>query len=356
MHPLAQTRITRLAVGVTLALFVSQALGWPAGYLSPVLVSVLLAQPLSAPGIKVFVGFVLLLTGSLLIGVLIDPLVRTIPLAGSLLMFLLLFLVFRFAVSGGAPLLATFLSMGIAVVPVMGSSNPKVAMLLLQALGAAAVTAAVFTWLAHRLIPDPITFSASPPPATKHDHSSWSATLALRSLFVVAPLMLLLMASGNAHSYAPVLIKSMALGQQVATDQRRQAAHELVLSTTLGGIGALLIWSVLKIWPSLLIYTLLVFTFSLVMGRGIFQGEQAHPRASMWSYALMTCLVVLGPTVSAGEGGDPALGAMLTRILLMILASLYAAGTVWLFNRWVLRGRLCETAADHNTALTASAR
>ena len=38
----------------------------------------------------------------------------------------------------------------------------------------------------------------------------------------------------------------------------RQAAKSLLLSTVIGGVGAIVAWQVLSVWPSLVMYVLLV--------------------------------------------------------------------------------------------------
>jgi hypothetical protein len=46
------------------------------------------------------------------------------------------------------------------------------------------------------------------------------------------------------------------MGQQAGLDQTRQAGKSLLFSTFIGGVGAIIGWQVLGVWPSLVMYTL----------------------------------------------------------------------------------------------------
>ena len=73
------------------------------------------------------------------------------------------------------------------------------------------------------------------------------------------------------------MIKVSSMGQQASVDQSRQAGKSLIISTLVGGIGAIVAWQVLSIWPSLVIYVLLAGLGGLIMGPKIFAGPGMHP-------------------------------------------------------------------------------
>ncbi len=83
--------------------------------------------------------------------------------------------------------------------------------------------------------------------------------------------------SSASASYAAFMIKVASMGQQAGVDQSRQAGKSLLLSTVIGGIGAIVGWQVLSIWLSLLIYVLLIGLGGLIMGPRIFAGAGMHP-------------------------------------------------------------------------------
>ncbi len=112
--------------------------------------------------------------------------------------------------------------------------------------------------------------------------------------------------SSASASYAAFMIKVASMGQQAGVDQSRQAGKSLLLSTVIGGIGAIVGWQVLSIWPSLLIYVLLIGLGGLIMGPRIFAGAGLHPAGATWSYGYLTMIVVLAPAVLDGQTGASA--------------------------------------------------
>ncbi|MFW2403382.1 MAG: DUF2955 domain-containing protein, partial [Gammaproteobacteria bacterium] len=165
---IADVRTLRLAAGLALAFGLSQAIGWPASFISAVLTSVLLALPTPAPTLKTCIGFVLVMSISLAIGIQLLPLLHNQPGAGVVMTILALFWVFYFGARGGQPLLSAFLLVGLTLIPVMGSESIDVALVLLWALALNAMAAFIFVWFAFALFPDPPVSGSSAPaqPAT----------------------------------------------------------------------------------------------------------------------------------------------------------------------------------------------
>ena len=98
---IADLRTLRLGVGLALSFGISQALGWPASFITPVLVSVLLALPMPAPGLKMGIGFALAITASLIIGSWLLPMLHNQPGAGVIAVVVALFWCFYFGARGG---------------------------------------------------------------------------------------------------------------------------------------------------------------------------------------------------------------------------------------------------------------
>ena len=106
----------------------------------------------------------------------------------------------------------------------------------------------------------------------------------------------------------------------------------LLASTLWGGLGAIIAWNVLSIWPSLLMYTLLVGLAGLVYGRWIFQGPGVHPNFQMVQYAYLTMIVILAPAVLDVAFGSAAGSAFWSRLLLFILIAFYGTAAVAVFD------------------------
>ena len=155
MHPVAARRIIRLAFGVALALFVSQVFDWGLAFVTPVLLSVLLALPLPAPNMKQSTVFVVaLMLPLVLTSWLLLPVLTYQPLVGMLLLIAACFWSFYYSASGGSPVLGAFLTMGLAIVAAIGSVSVEAVIAINKALALNAVIAISMMSLIYVLFPD----------------------------------------------------------------------------------------------------------------------------------------------------------------------------------------------------------
>jgi hypothetical protein len=335
MHPLAARRILRLALGTGLCLFCSQLAGWPLSFIAPVLTMFILALPLPAPGFRKGLVFVLAMLAPMLAGLALLPFLEHARWSGIVLLALALFYSFYFTARGGSPVVGTFMTMGLTLVVTIGSVNTEILLLLIQALAVNSVFGIVFVWIAHALLPDLQSRQQAPrPPAAKPGKPALSEARrsALRSLLIVLPIALLFMFMSGSPSYTVVMIKVASMGQQASSDKSREMGRSLLASTFWGGVGALAGWYILSAWPSLVLYTLLVAIAALLYGRRIFQGPAVHPEFSKWSYAFLTMLVILGPSVLDSPGSSGAGAAIWSRLWLFLLIAVYGTTAVAVFD------------------------
>jgi uncharacterized membrane protein YccC len=333
---ITQVRILRLATGTSLALAFSQAVNWNSSFITPVLVSVILGLPLPAPSFAGGTRFVAALVAALIVGLALLPALLYQPGAGVLLVNLALFGCFFYGARGGSSIIIAFLLMGLTLVPAIGSESVDGALSITRGLAIGSCVAMLFVWLSYAIFPDPeIVARPGAKPAAKPAPPSVTEAgrSALRSTLIVTPVLLwFLMASGTS-GYAAVLIKVASMGQQVSGQAARAAGRSLILSTLIGGAAASVIWWVLKIWPNLLIYSLLFLMCGLLIGPRIFAGKSFAPTGPMWSYGFLTMIVIIAPAVTDSQGGDDAGTRFTDRIIMFILATLYAVIAVNVFDR-----------------------
>ncbi len=331
MHPVAARRILRLALGTAFALLFSQLAGWSLSFIIPVLTLTILAAPIPALSIKKGVVFVLALLVPLIAAMALLPFLDYARWAGVLLVALALFYTFYFTARGGPAILGTFMTVGVTLTVTIGSVSPVALLLLIESLAKCAVFGVVFVWLAHALLPDlpQLTAAVKPPPADKPDMAE-ARRNAFRSLMIVFPIALLFMFMSGSPSYTVVMIKVASMGQQASADHSRTMGRSLLESTLWGAFGAAVLWMLLSAWPSLIFYTLLVGLGGLLIGRQIFSGVAVHPKFSMWSYAFLTMLIIIGPAVVDSPGGGGA--EIWSRLLLFIAVAVYGTAAVAVFD------------------------
>jgi hypothetical protein len=331
-HPVAARRILRLALGSGLCLAVTQAFAWPLAFIAPVLTLMLLSLPLPAPSVRQGIAVVLALVLPMIASLALLPFLSETRWAGILLLALALFFTFLYTARGGKPILGATMTVGLTLVVTIGSVSPELLALLVPAMGFNALAGVFFVWVAHLLLPDRTSDRArlQPPPAAAPLSPRAAARSALRSLAIVLPLALVFLFSSASTAYTPVMIKVASLGQQASADHSARMGRSLFMATLWGGVAAAAVWSLLRIWPGLVPYTLAVALAALLLGRRIFSGRGLAPEHDVGSYALLTLLILLGPSV-----GDPVFGGglgFLTRLGLFLLIAVYGTVAVAVFD------------------------
>ncbi len=333
MHPVAARRILRLAAGTSGALWFSQVVAWDVSFIMPVLVSFLLAVPIPAPSLKKGIIFILALALPAYGALLLLPLLDNYRMVGILTLMAACFWSFYYSAKGGSPVLGAFLTMGLALLTAVGSDSIDALLMVITALVFNAVVAMLFVWLAHAFFPElprPANMGPRPvPPVPERAMAIWSAW---RSTIIVFPVMFFFLLYQGSASYLVVMIKVASMGQQIENDTTRAAGKSLLLSTIYGGIGAIIMWQLLSIWPSLVFYTLLVALGGLIMGRRIFSGLAMHAEAGTWSYAFLTMIVLIAPAVLDGPGGASASAGFYSRLGMMFAATLYSVVAVRIYD------------------------
>jgi hypothetical protein len=331
---IASVRILRLAFGTASSLWFSQAVAWDMSFIAPVMTMFILALPLPALGLKNGIGFIAILSLTLAAGL---PTLLNQPIVGLLLLVLALYWSFYFTAKGGSALVGTLLTVGIAMTTAVGTVSVDAVLIVIKGVVFGAAVGVCFVWIAHAFIPDSLVrqdpaaaAAKSPvPPETDLTRARWNA---FRSLVIVLPIAIWFLLSSASTAYVPVMIKVASMGQQASNDATRVAGRSLVMSTLIGGAGAIIGWQVLRIVPTLSVYTLLIALGALVAGPKIFKNKGMHPEAGTWSYAYLTMIVILAPAVMDSVGGAAAGAKFLDRIVMFAGTTIYAVLAVYVFD------------------------
>ncbi|MCO4812183.1 MAG: DUF2955 domain-containing protein [Gammaproteobacteria bacterium] len=343
--PLANARILRLAFGTALSLWISQAVGWSISYMAPVLTMFLLALPMPRPKLRFIFVVVMALAVSVYGTFIFLPLLLHQKAAGFLLLSLALFHSFYFTARGGKAVIGTLVTVGLALTVAVGTVSVDALLAVAQGLMFGAAVGTSVAVLSHVLIRDPapdpsaeLQRAAQPEDAMTIDNAT-AAHNALRSLAIVAPIILWFLLSGNSAANMAVMIKVAGMGQEVSKKNTRDAAKSLIISTFAGGVAAVIAWQVLSIWPSLTLYVLLIGLAGLIFGQRIFEGGGLRHDAATWSYAFLTLIVVLAPAVLDTNSGSSADARFYDRLLMFVWATLYGVGAVYVFDAFWPRNK-----------------
>jgi hypothetical protein len=334
---IASIRILRLALATALSMWFSQVVNWPMSFLAPVFTLFILSLPVPALPLKDGIKIVVVLAVCANAGLMLLPFILNQRMVGILLLTLALFHSFYYTARGGSPAVGAFATIGLALVCSIGTVSIDAVVGVVNGLLIGMASGLTFAWIGHAILPDSsariesTAATTEKPPPNEPDLPA-ARRRAWRSLLIVMPIIIWFLLSSASASYAAVLIKVSSMGQQADLDQTNEAGSSLLMSTVIGGLAAIIGWQVLSIWPSLLMYTLLVGLGGLIMGPKIFAGSGMHAKGATWSYGFLTMIVILAPAVVDGQAGSSADLAFWSRLNMFIIATLYAIGAVFVFD------------------------
>ena len=312
----------------------SVAAAWGAGleaaFMAPVMTLVLLAKP--GPPIPLVKGVVLafFIAAMLLAGVLTVPILEYYPVTGVLLIGALFYAVSYSGARKANPL-TLFMHVALVFIPVAGFANQALATVLARTVGIALLIGVLASAISHALFPDapgPAKVAAAPAGASP-EAAGW---IALQATLIVMPVFM--MALTNPAMYLQCVMKTVGLGQQAGATNARTAGRELVGSTLVGGVLAMLVWGGLKLQPNLWMFALWTAAVSLWIGVRLFRVKATTFPPPYWLNALMTMFFVLGPAIADSANGADVYRNAAMRLTLFIGIALYASTTVWVLERW----------------------
>lgn len=336
--PLAARRVFRLAITIALSLIFAYVLRFDMPFVAPIFAFLLCAAPKPPMALKGLLGLLLVLSLTLGVGLLLLPFLMHYPITGLMLVFIGLFVSNFLSINRGKPAVATLLAAGITTISAAGTLSFEFARIVIDAFILGAAVAVVCHWLVYPLFPEDKPQSITP--ATKGGivQSNW---LAVRATLIVFPCFLVLLV--NPVTLMPMMMKAVLLGQQTSIMDAHHAGRELLGSTLVAGLFAVLIWSGLSIAPNLWMYFLWLLLVALFISGKLYAVLSSRYSPSFWQNALITMLLLLGPAVEDGANGKDVYQAFAVRMSLFIVITLYAWLALFLLE-W-LRSRTSANGA-----------
>jgi hypothetical protein len=245
-----------------------------------------------------------------------------------LLIGLCLFLAFRAGLRGGNSLASLFLVIGLTIISAAGTVDFRLAAMAVEALAKGLLVAVAVLGCCHWLFPEPA--DAPAPPAAPVLPAREAGRMALRAALVVMPAFLL--ALTDPLGYLPIILKSVSLGRQSCVAAAHGAARELLGSTLLGGVLAVIFWCALSLFVSLWMFFLWMLLFGLLAARRLYRLTPTRHPPSFWLNTLVTLVILLGQSVQDSVAGKDVYTAFAVRMGLFIAVTLYACLMLQLFE------------------------
>ena len=320
-----------LTIAVTLAAAYGLALDMP--FIAPLFAFMLSAAPKPPMGLKSLIGLTLVLSLTLGVGLILIPILTHYPLTGLMLVLLGLFFSNYLTLNLGKGPVGALLTIGVALISSAGLMGYQVATSLIDALIIGIVLAVACQWVVYPFFPED-SLPPAPPPAPAPTQSSW---LALRATLIVFPSFMLGLL--NPALYLPIVMKAVALGQQTSAMDARAAGRELLGSTLMGGVLAILFWIGLSIHPNLWMFFLWMLLFGIYITAKFYGVIASRYPPSFWQNVLVTLLILLGPAVADTATGKDPYKAFAVRMLLFIMVTIYAWIAVVVLDRLYERSK-----------------
>ncbi|HEY5646877.1 MAG TPA: DUF2955 domain-containing protein [Pseudomonadales bacterium] len=328
--PLAARRVFRLAGTTALALGVAYGIGTDLPFIAPIFALMLTAPPAPPRGPKALAGLALAITITLGVGPLLAPMLQNYPVTALLVAAVGIYLCNHLSINLGKGPVATLLTMGITMVSAVATLSHALAVTVIESLAVAVVIAIVCQWIVYPWFPEaPSPSAPTPLPAHDPDAERW---ISLRATLVVLPAYLL--ALTNPTLYLPVIMKSVTLGQQTSLVALRGAGGELLGSTCLGGIMAILFWFALGVSTNLWMFTLWMLLFGVFFASRFYQVVPSRFTPSFWMNAAVTMLILLGSAVQDSANDRDVYQAFAVRMSLFVAVTCYAFFAIMLLERW----------------------
>ena len=300
----------------------------PLPYLAPIMAIFLNAKPAPPPGLRGLLIIIVLVALTLGIGLLLIPVIQKYPFSALLMIGLGLYCSMYLTINIGKQMVGTLLIVGLTMIPAAGTVHAALAQLVIIALAASIIISVICMWLVYPLFPEDSIKPQAPEEHNKQE-SNWAA---LRATLIVIPPFLL--ALNNPSTYMPLIMKSVMLGQQGSIVSTRSAGRELVGSTFLAGILAVLFWAALDLHESLWFFFCLMLLFSIYITAKLYRVFATRFPPSFWLNAAVTMLILIGPAVQDSAGGKDVYINFLMRISFFIALSLYAWFAISILDLW----------------------
>jgi hypothetical protein len=347
-------RILCFVIGVTLASAYATYFNWSYNHLMVMFAINFLTMPMrSAPSLRFAVSTVVKMIASVGLGLVLMLLLHSFQLFGFALVALLLFLAFYLQAQGrigGSDVMCVII--GCTIVPAFGSTSMDTGVLMAKGISKNILAVFPLVWIAFAVVPGGV-LPRLPKEPRVEGTSADRGILALRSVVVLLPWFVFMLSSDNNTRYLIGYMKAAIISQVAVRMTARKFAGDLFMATLIGCTAGVIMWWLMKLWPSWLWFLLLMALFSLVFATRIFSASGGlQPNALRWSYGLTTLVLILFPAaMSQGFTGDDVDMKFYQRILDFSFVIAYTIFAVLLYHAVVatLRRAFGKPAAENPT-------
>lgn len=323
-----QRRILRFTIGVGLAVFLAAWINWQLAFVAPVFTAKFLVDKPNLHRETIY-ELLLALIATMGLGLLLSGGITQYPIVLLIAVGLMMAWGYYLFTDPKWNLFATILLIAVLMLPFMAINNPAISVVLASGLAiSGAVSVAIFA-LVHIYLPEPdseFTGYAAPPIGKEQ---RWHASF--RAMLISFPVVCFFFIFQISEALLTMMFVAL-LSLMITSEKSVKLSAFLIISNGIGGILAILAFSILAIVPSIFFYTAFIALLAVLIGKKIYTVPEKAP---IFATAFSTLLVLIGSTLMSSGDIDSNTFIRIFQLVLvgtyMILASLFLETRQWKF-------------------------
>ncbi len=323
-----QRRILRFTIGVGLAVFLAAWINWQLAFVAPVFTAKFLVDKPNLHRETIY-ELLLALIATMGLGLLLSGGITQYPIVLLIAVGLMMAWGYYLFTDPKWNLFATILLIAVLMLPFMAINNPAISVVLASGLAiSGAVSVAIFA-LVHIYLPEPDSEFAgyAAPPIGKE--LRWHASF--RAMLISFPVVCFFFIFQISEALLTMMFVAL-LSLMITSEKSVKLSAFLIISNGIGGILAILAFSILAIVPSIFFYTAFIALLAVLIGKKIYTVPEKAP---IFATAFSTLLVLIGSTLMSSGDIDSNTFIRIFQLVLvgtyMILASLFLETRQWKF-------------------------
>ncbi len=323
-----QRRILRFTIGVGLAVFLAAWINWQLAFVAPVFTAKFLVDKPNLHRETIY-ELLLALIATMGLGLLLSGGITQYPIVLLIAVGLMMAWGYYLFTDPKWNLYATILLIAVLMLPFMAINNPAISVVLASGLAiSGAVSVAIFA-LVHIYLPEPDSEFAgyAAPPIGKEQR--WHASF--RAMLISFPVVCFFFVFQISEALLTMMFVAL-LSLMITSEKSVKLSAFLIISNGIGGILAILAFSILAIVPSIFFYTAFIALLAVLIGKKIYTVPEKAP---IFATAFSTLLVLIGSTLMSSGDIDSNTFIRIFQLVLvgtyMILASLFLETRQWKF-------------------------
>lgn len=323
-----QRRILRFTIGVGLAVFLAAWINWQLAFVAPVFTAKFLVDKPNLHRETIY-ELLLALIATMGLGLLLSGGITQYPIVLLIAVGLMMAWGYYLFTDPKWNLFATILLIAVLMLPFMAINNPAISVVLASGLAISGAVSVVIFALVHIYLPEPDSEFAgyAAPPIGKEQR--WHASF--RAMLISFPVVCFFFVFQISEALLTMMFVAL-LSLMITSEKSVKLSAFLIISNGIGGILAILAFSILAIVPSIFFYTAFIALLAVLIGKKIYTVPEKAP---IFATAFSTLLVLIGSTLMSSGDIDSNTFIRIFQLVLvgtyMILASLFLETRQWKF-------------------------